>query len=106
MAGDVQDRLHAAYSAIRGREQNRALAPVTLDHLLKEHIESIQGGDSRTLLAASGTRDKGNNRISKIDALDALKSDVEAVVRAIEKAGSDTTKLRLLGLDGSGQEST
>jgi hypothetical protein len=107
MAGNVNEMLYAAYSAIRGREQCRSMAPITLDHLLKDHIESIKGGDSRTvILAASGTRDQGNNRVSKLDALDAVKQNVDQVVKAFDKAGNDLTKLRMLGLDGSGQSST
>ena len=105
MAGDVNEMMYAAYAAIRGREQSRSMAPITLDHLLKAQIEAIKGGDSRgVLLAATGTRDQGNNRVTKLDALDAIQKNVDQVVKAFDKAGSDKTKLRALGLDDYGQE--
>lgn len=105
MAGNVNEMLYAAYAAIRGREQSRSMAPITIDHLLKDQIEAIKGGDSRlVVLASSGSRDKGNNRVTKLDALDTLQRNVDQVVKAFDKAGSDKTKLADLGLDDYGQE--
>lgn len=103
MAGTVEDMLHSAYAAIRGMEMNRSMAPVTLDHLLKEHIESIKGGQSRLIvLASNGTRDKQTTKVSKLARLDAIKRTVDQVVSAVSNAGSDKAKLRSLGLDDSG----
>ena len=105
MAGNVNEMLYAAYAAIRGREQSRSMVPITLDHLLKDQIESIKGGDSRlVVMAASGSRDKGNNRVTKLDALAAIQQNVDQVVKSFDKAGSDKTKLAELGLDDYGQE--
>ena len=106
MAGSIADMLHAAYSAIRGVEQNRSMAPITLDHLLKEHIESIKGGSSRfVVLASTGTRDQASTKISKLEQLASIQRSVNKVVDAVSKAGSDKAKLRELGLDDVGQGS-
>jgi hypothetical protein len=99
----IEDMLHAAYSSIRGREQSRATAPITLDHLLQQHIEAIRGGESRSLLSASGRREGGHKKVSKLVALDNIKSQVDKVASAVNSAGGDKTKLAALGLDDYGQ---
>jgi hypothetical protein len=72
--------LHRAYSFIRSREMNKAVASMTLDHLLQEHIERIEGGDSRAMLSATGRR--GAMRPSKLAELKQLEDDIASIVRA------------------------
>lgn len=107
MAGAVEDMLHSAYSVIRGIEQNRSMAPVTLDHLLKDQIEAIKGGESAfILLASTGTRSQKVLKISRLAMLDNIEKAVDQVVKAVSSAGSDKAKLRDLGLDTVGQGTT
>lgn len=104
MAGNIEEMLHSAYAAIRGMEQNRSMAPITLDHLLKEHIDAIRGGTNRSIvLASTGTRDKKSMKVPKLAALDAIQRSIDQVVNAVSAAGSDKAKLRDLGLDDAGQ---
>lgn len=100
METDLQDILHSAYSAIRGAETNKALAPLTLDHLLQELIDSIQGGASRNLLSASGSS-TNTSRVSKLDALDTIEKSINDVVAQVENAGNDEAKLQKLGLSNT-----
>lgn len=97
-ARDLEFILHSAYSAVRASESNKALTPITLDHLLQEHIDSIKGGSLRLLLSSAGTP-LNQARVSKLDALDVIKKAVDDVVAAVEAAGDDPQKLAKLGFD-------
>lgn len=101
IGGNIPDWLHSTYSAVRANETNKALAPITLDHLIQEKIDAIQGGESRSLIAYDG-KATGNVRISKLDALDLIEVSIDAIVDAVKKAGEDPEKLRDLGFDVSG----
>lgn|SRR5687767_9429048 len=88
--------LHSAYTFVRSVEVNKASAALTLDHLIKEQIDSIKQSSTRDILDSKG-KDIGK-RTSKLDDLDTLQQDVEAVVKAVKKAGKDASKLRELGI--------
>lgn len=103
MANSVEYILHSVYSSVRGAEQNRSSVPLTLDHLLQERIDAIRGGKSREVLLVSGARDSSTKKPTKLDQLTAMKTAIDQVVSALNKAGSDPAKLRDLGLDTVGQ---
>lgn len=96
MKTSIQEILHAAYSFVRSTELNKSISSITLDHLIQDHIEAIQGGESRGLLDATGKRT--NLRPTKLDRLDRLEQDIDSVVKAVEEAGDDPQKLTALGL--------
>jgi hypothetical protein len=98
IAGNIPDWLHSAYTAVRANETNKALAPITLDHLIQEKIDSIEGGTTRALISYTG-KTTSQSRISKLDALDFIDATIDGVVAAVRKAGNDPTKLRDLGFD-------
>jgi hypothetical protein len=93
----IQELLQAGYSFVRGVETNRAISALTLDHLIQQQIDAIQGGDSRTLLNASGN--SIDVRMSKLSMLDAIEKGIDNVVQAVGDAGDDPTKLEALGLN-------
>jgi hypothetical protein len=92
----IHEILHSAYSFVRSVEANRSVAAITLDHLLQEQIDAIKGGESLALLDAKG-ENKGM-RAAKLEQLDSLERDIDAVVQAVESAGEDPEKLVQLGL--------
>jgi hypothetical protein len=96
VAGNIPDWLHSAYTAIRAAETNKSLSPMTLDHLLQEKIDSIQGGDTRSMIDYTG-KALSVGKQSKLDILDSIDVTIDAIVAAIQQAGSDPTKLRALG---------
>lgn len=102
MAASLQELLHSAYSAVRADETNKSLSPITIDHLIQERIDAIQGGDSRLLLSSDGTS-LNSNRISKLAVLDNIDAAVDAIVSAVKAAGDDPAKLRKLGLSVAGE---
>lgn len=93
---NVRSVLHSAYSFVRSVETNRAIASLTLDHLLQDQIQAILGGEERSILDAAG--ESLDRRTSKLDTLDRLDADVSAVVKAVMDAGNDPEKLAELGL--------
>jgi hypothetical protein len=93
----IQELLQASYSFVRGVEANRATAALTLDHLIQQQIDAIQGGASRALLGASGNTI--DVRMSKLSMLDTISQGIDRVVQAVSDAGSDPTKLEALGLN-------
>jgi hypothetical protein len=97
MASDIRASLHSVYALIRGVESNKSIAAITLDHLIEEQIQSIEGGSSRYLLNAAG--DITNDlRPSKLDELTRIQESIDQLVAAIEKAGDDPEILATLGL--------
>lgn len=70
--------LHQAFSTIRASETNRSTSAITLDHLLQEQVTSIEQ--------------------AKLPALDSLEKSLKAVVQSIEDAGTDTERLKQLGV--------
>lgn len=92
----VKTVLHSAYTFIRSVEVNKAAASLTLDHLIQEQIDSYEQSTTRPILDAKGQ--SLGKRISKLDALDTLKQQVESVVKSIKDAGSDQQRLAELGI--------
>lgn len=84
--GDLRRSLHSAYSFVRGVEQNRATASLTLNHLLQAQIQRIKGGEN------------AGRRPSKLQELEKLEQDMEKVVKAVQDAGDDPDKLEALGV--------
>lgn len=82
MASGVEELLQNAYSFVRGVESNRAIATLTLDHLIQEHIDSIEGGEGRNLLDAAGNA--SGKRLSKLERLDQVERDVTTAIDAIK----------------------
>jgi hypothetical protein len=97
MADSIEAMLHSAYSFVRAREANRAISPLTLDHMIQEQIDAIQGGDSRYLLS-EGTQEVIGWRVPKLDALTQIEKDMDQLVAAVEAAGDDQAKLEDLGI--------
>ncbi len=80
-----EEILHSAYSYVRSVETNRAIAQLTLDHLLQERIDAIKGGDSRTLLGADGKPSASlTKRVSRLAVLDSIEAGINALVTAKE----------------------
>lgn len=94
--------LHSAYTFVRSVEVNKASAALTLDHLIQEQIDSYKQSSQRAILDAKG-EDIGK-RSSKLDDLDTLQKEVESVVKAVKKAGTDAEKLRALGIFETGSK--
>jgi hypothetical protein len=82
MPSGVEELLHNAYSFVRGVESNRAIATLTLDHLIQEHIDSIEGGEGRNLLDAAGKA--VDSRLTKLERIDAVERDIAEAVKAIK----------------------
>ncbi len=88
--------LHSAYTFVRGVEVNKAIASLTLDHLIQEQIDSYKQSSERTIIDARG--ENVGSRISKLDSLDELEQELDSVVKSIQKAGTDAEKLREIGI--------
>lgn len=88
--------LHSAYTFVRSVEVNKAASALTLDHLIKEQIDTIKQSSTRAILDAQGNNI--GNRTAKLDDLDTLQEQVDAVVKAVKAAGKDAAKLRALGI--------
>lgn len=92
----LREVLHSAYTFVRSVEVNRAVSSITLDHLIQEQISSYKQGSERSLLDGKGT-DVGK-RISKLDALSNLQTDINNAVKAVRDAGTDAGRLEALGI--------
>ena len=84
----VQERLHTAYAFVRGQESNKAISSLTLDHLLQERIEAIEGGASRALLDSAGAT--SSKRPSKLAQLDDMEKAIDEVVKAFDSSTEET----------------
>lgn len=89
--------LHSAYTFVRGVEVNKASSAITLDHLIKEQIDTYKKSSTRAILDAKG-EDVGS-RSSHLDDLESLEKEVNSVVEAVKNAGSDAQKLRAIGIN-------
>jgi hypothetical protein len=96
MSSSAEESIHAAYSYVRGVEKNRALAALTLDHLLNEHILSIEGGDPEYIMSVQG--EAASLRIPKLKRIQEVQKHIDNLVAAVEDAGDDAAKLTKLGL--------
>lgn len=79
---DIRKAVHSAYSIVRGAEANKAISSLTLDHLLQEHIENIEGGNSRKVNDYKG-KDLGL-RSSKLEELQKVKKDLTQAIKALK----------------------
>ncbi len=97
VVSSIEEILQASYSFIRGVEANKSISALTLDHLIQQQIDAIQGGDTRTLLTADGS--SAGVRVSKLSQLDSIQAGIDQLVQAVTAAGDDPVKLAALGLD-------
>lgn len=88
--------LHSVYSFVRSVEVNRAIANLTLDHLIQAQMERIKGGATRNILDSKG--ESLGSKIPQIEVLTVLEQDINAAVAAVDKAGNDPQKLEELGI--------
>ena len=79
---NVPELLHSAYSFVRSVESNKGLAAVTLEHVIQEQIERIEGGSSRNLLSVSGSI--SGERLSKLAVLDRVEDGINSVIQYLE----------------------
>jgi hypothetical protein len=98
----IRQILHSAYSFIRSVESNKAIASLTLDHLIQEQIDSLKKGETRSIVDGKG--ESVGNRVSRWDRLDALEKDIENAVKAIKDAGGDVDKLKAIGIYEADQD--
>lgn len=100
---DLHNVLQSAYALIRSNEVNKAFSSITLDHLIQEQITTLKKGETTPMLDSRG--ESVGNRVSYWDSLDALETDLENVVKAIEDAGDDQQKLADLGITDTPNDS-
>lgn len=93
---DVRRALHSAYTFVRSVETNKAVASLTLDHMIQEQISRLKKGESREIVSASG-EDLGS-RTSRYDQLTELQDSVVKAVKSISDAEGDSKKLEDLGI--------
>lgn len=95
---NLRNTLHSAFSFIRSVESNRATAALTLDHLIKQQIELIEGGSERNIVVQDSQGTTQMKKVSKLDRLESLKKDLETVVQQVKDAGDDVETLTRLGI--------
>jgi hypothetical protein len=66
----LEAALHSAYSYVRGIESNKSVAAFTLDHLIQQHIDDIEGSDSST-------------KPTRLQLLDELEKNLDDAVSAV-----------------------
>jgi hypothetical protein len=93
---DMHRVLQSAYTFVRSVEVNKAVAVITLDGLLKDHIDALKQGSTRQIVDASGKT--VGSRLSRWDQLDELATQFNSVISAIQKAGTDPAALNSLGV--------
>lgn len=101
---DFQGALAAAYAFVRAKEETQAVANLTLDNLLTDQIARLKGGGG-----SGNIYDHNGNLIgvrkTQYDELSSLSTQVDAMVKAINEAGSDYAKLEELGLETQPKDS-
>lgn len=109
-SSDLHRILHSAYSFVRSVETNNSISALTLDHLLKEHIQAL-GSDpekrkteKRVMSDATGTG--FDSRPSRWDQINEMEKQFNNVIEVIKKAGDDPAKLKALGIYEVDQETT
>lgn len=108
MSGDLRRTIHSAYTFIRSMETNKAIASLTMDHMVQGQIARLKKGSKRTYLDGAGNEvasvtSEGNDdgvigRSSRYDQLVELQASVESAVQQIIDAGNDVEKLENLGI--------
>lgn len=96
MAASAEELIYGAIASVRGAEKNRAMAALTLDHLLYEQIQRIEGGDPNFITSVESR--PVSQRTPKLEQLDAIKRSIDDLVSAVEQAGDDPAALHALGL--------
>jgi hypothetical protein len=96
MPSSAEELIHSAYAYVRGVEKNKALAALTLDHLLNEHIIAIEGGDPDYVMSIQG--EASAMRLPKLKRIELVQKSIDDLVTAVEAAGDDAAKLVALGL--------
>lgn len=107
-SSDLHRILHSAYTFVRSSETNNSISALTLDHLLKEHIQAL-GSDpekrkteKRVMSDATGAG--FDSRASRWDQIDDMEKQFNGVIKAIKEAGDDIAKLKALGIYEVDQE--
>ena len=95
-SADLHRILHSAYTFVRSYETNQSIAGLTLDHLLREQIQSLKKGEKRVMSDAEGSGI--DSRPSRWDQIDYIETMLNKVVETIEKAGDDRDRLLSLGI--------
>jgi len=98
MSQDIRSILYAGYSFVRSIEENKAIASITMDHLIQDYITSIKQGEVRDITDAQGNT--VNQRTSRYDQLSDLLTSFNNAIQAIQDAGDDPGKLAALGIFG------
>jgi hypothetical protein len=88
--------LQSAYSFVKSIEVNKAVSNISLDGLLKDHIDSLQQGTKTQIVDAHGK--PLGSRLSKWDQLDELSNQFAVIIKAIKAAGTNASKLNSLGI--------
>jgi hypothetical protein len=96
MSQDIRSVLADAFTFVRSVESNKALAALTLDHLIQDYIDSIKQGSTTAIIDGQGN--SVGSRISRFDQLSNLLTDMQNAVQSIQQAGDDPAKLQALGL--------
>lgn len=79
--------IHSAYSFVRGIESRTALAPLSLDHVIQEHLDRIQGSSSlQSQVAIRSATSSRPKRLTKQEALLSLQSELSMAVKAISSS--------------------
>jgi hypothetical protein len=92
--------LHSAYSYVRSTEMNSIQGMLTLDHLIDYQIQMLKPDSGRNIYDAKGYMVQ--QRISRWDRLQQLVDDMDDVVNAVARAGTDPVKLREIGIYEAG----
>lgn len=91
--------LHSGYTLIRSIETNKAIASLTLDHLIQGHIDSMKASSTRAFQIVSDEGKSLGNRISRWDRVDEIEKLFTEAVKALEDAGDNAEKLSALGIE-------
>jgi hypothetical protein len=94
---DLANVLADAMTYILSEEENVSVSAITLDSLLQDYLNSIQSGQTTSVVDAEGNT--LYNRPSRYDQLTALQNSINNAVTAIQNAGNDPAKLAALGLN-------
>ena len=87
-APDLRVTMAAAYALVKNAETNKAVAGLTIDHLIQEQLASLKSGvvDQGTVDIGGPTASSGT---SKWDQLDALGNDLTQLADQLNQAGTD-----------------
>jgi hypothetical protein len=103
---ELRKNLHSAYAFVRGVETNKSMANLDLEHLIKEHVDTIKstkaGGTARAI--TDYKNQSYGERLTKIDMLDALKESMGKVVDTLSGLKDDPEALKAMGLYETPQE--